>query len=249
MPAERASFASRSPRSDDLRDPGVGLDLVVVDDRRRSRRGRGWRPSRSDSQNCPSCSSPSPVSTKTRPPRPASRLAQHHALGLGDAHAERAGVGLTMSGVARRRDGRAGRAAAAARAMPSTASMPEADQHGVERRRVVPLGREDSGRSVGPSASQEQPADDVEAAEARADVARPGAGDHVERVDPGQRGERRGRGRRRRPSSARRSNCRLGTAAARSSAGHGHATSTWICGQRPRSPSSDARPTSTSRRG
>ena len=74
VPAERAELRLEVAEVADVLHPGVRLNLVVIDDRddlaQSAIRGR-----RSDSQNCPSCSSPSPVSTKTRRSMPASRLA------------------------------------------------------------------------------------------------------------------------------------------------------------------------------
>src|SRR5688572_23583169 len=69
------------------------------------------------------------------------------------------------------------------------------DQHVVERGCVVALRGEEDVRLLGalPEIAyliQEHPAHDLERAEARADVARPRAGDHVERVDASQRGKR-----------------------------------------------------------
>ena len=159
-----------------------------------SPRPRVARPTPSDSQNCPSCSSPSPVSTKMRRGVPASRLASAIPLAF-EMPMPSEPVFAWMYGV-------------------STCGWPgspcsrrswcellgrqqaEADQHRVERRRVVPLRREEdvAGRRALVEIAhlvQEQPAHDLERAEAGADVARPGAGDHVERVDARQRRERR----------------------------------------------------------
>ena len=69
------SFASRSPRSLTSLHPGVGLNLVVVDDGDDLAEVRVDADA-SDSQNCPSCSSPSPVSTNIRRGLLQSRLAR-----------------------------------------------------------------------------------------------------------------------------------------------------------------------------
>ena len=87
------SFASRSPSatisSVGLSDWSSLWSTTTLISPRRS-----WAAGCSASQFWPSCSSPSPVITTTRPPRPSRRFAQRHAVSLGDAHAERAGVGL-----------------------------------------------------------------------------------------------------------------------------------------------------------
>src|SRR5262245_51971557 len=71
----------------------------------------------------------------------------------------------------------------------------ERDQHRIQRRRVVALRREEQIaliRSFLEVAQlvQKYPAHDVERAEARAEVARPGLRDHVERVDAAEGRER-----------------------------------------------------------
>jgi hypothetical protein len=84
--------------------------------------------------------------------------------------------------------------------MPFALEMP--DEHVVERRRVVTLRRKEDVAAVGSVVQiaqlvEEQPAHDLERAEAGADVARPRTRDHVERVDARQRRERGGLLRRR----------------------------------------------------
>ena len=106
--------------------------------------------------------------------------------------ASRCSPGCTAS---RRAGGRAARAGGAAGGACLGRQQAETDQHRVERRRVVPLRREEDVARRRPLVEiaqlvEEQPAHDLERAEARADVARPGAGNHVERVDARQRGER-----------------------------------------------------------
>src|SRR5437899_4788563 len=69
------------------------------------------------------------------------------------------------------------------------------NQHRVQRRGIVALRREEDVTLARPLLQvahlvQEDPAHDVERAEARADVARPGLRDHVERVDPVERRKR-----------------------------------------------------------
>ena len=215
VPAERAELRLDVAEIADLRRPRCPTGSCCGRRSRRSRRAAWCAADASDSQNCPSCSSPSPVSTKMRRGVPASRLAMRHALGLRDAHAERAGVGLDV----RRLDVRmAGQAVQPAQLVELLGrQQPEADQHRVERRRVVPLRREEdvAGRRALVEIAhlvQEQPAHDLERAEAGADVARPGARDHVERVDARQRRERLG-ARRRGGSraSSRRRNSATGT--------------------------------------
>ena len=80
----------------------------------------------------------------------------------------------------------------------SSSEQPEADQHVVERRRVVPFDEKKMSHGLAPLVEiahlvQEQPAHDLERAEAGADVPGPRARDHVERVDARQRGKRRAR--------------------------------------------------------
>ena len=161
----------------------------------------------SDSQIWPSCNSPSPVITTMRPPRPGEALRARHAVGLRDAHAERAGVG----GDERRLDVRMARQAAKpAQAMQQVeVELLERDEQRVERRRVVSLRREVDVRAwrrrcwdrrsvLGP-----QPRDEIDGAEARADVAGAGLHDHVERVEAADVGEQSPRARSDRTSRAR----------------------------------------------
>src|SRR5678815_1399888 len=74
----------------------------------------------------------------------------------------------------------------------------ESDQDGIEGGRVVPLRRKEDVTCVGALVEiaqlvEEQPAHDLERAEAGADVSRPRAGNHVQRVDTRQRCKRSGR--------------------------------------------------------
>ena len=96
----------------------------------------------SDSQNCPSCSSPSPVMHEHAAPAAGEPRGAREPLGLGDAHAERAGVGVDRRDGVRCRDGRAGRPGGAGGAAASKSSLPVRGEHGVDGGRVVALGGE-----------------------------------------------------------------------------------------------------------
>ena len=89
-------------------------------------------------------------------------------------------VFVTICGVAARRDGRGARRAGAAGGCSSKSSRPSADEHGVQARRVVPLGGE---VAVAVAHRLEvQPRDDVQRAEGRPKMTRACALDHVQDV-------------------------------------------------------------------
>ena len=191
VPAEGAQLLAEIAERADLVHPGVGLDLVVVDDRRDLAEAARHR----RAQRLPELPflQLAVAGEHEDAARPAGQpVGQRHALGLGDAHAERAGVGLDV----RRLDVRVARQAVQPPQLVERVGgqQAEADEHRVERRRVVPLRREeDVARLVAlvevAHLVEEQPAHDLERAEAGADVAGPGAGNHPERVDARQRRE------------------------------------------------------------
>ena len=191
VPAERAQLLGQIAKRADLVHPGVGLDLVVVDDRgdlaEAARHRRAQRlPELPFLQLAVSGEHEDAA-------RPAGEtVGQGHALGLGDTHAERAGVGLNV----RRLDVRVARQPVQPPQLVERigGQQAEADEHRVERRRVVPLRREEDVARVVTVIEvahlvEEQPAHDLERTEAGADVPGPRAGDHPQRVDAGQRRE------------------------------------------------------------
>jgi hypothetical protein len=128
-----------------------------------------------------------------------------HAVRLGDAHAERAGVG----GDERRADvGMSGQPVQLAQPWQQIKTQALGrDQQGVQRRSVVPLRREIDVGSVAVAVRivqllGPQPGDEVGGAEARSDVTGTSLHDHEERVDPAQVGDQC------------RSRCRIGHATA-----------------------------------
>src|SRR5688572_9714449 len=128
-------------------------------------------------------------------------IGNRHALGLGNAHPERPCVRLDVRRFDMRVSGQSVQAAELVELV--CRQQAQTDQHVVERRCVVALGREEDvtrRRALVEIAQlvQEEPAHDLERAEAGADMTRPRAGDHVERVDPRQRGKRTRAGGRRR---------------------------------------------------
>ena len=166
---------------------------------RRSPRGcrhAGAPPTRSASQFCPSCSSPSPVITTTIAAAAEEALRPGHAAALGQAHAERAGVRLD-----------AGHADVRMAVEPAEAAEPqqplrrdhaERVQRRVEAGDVVALRREeDVAVRIVPAElgdvelAPEQVHDDVQRAEARAEMSRAGALDRDERVRAAHVGEQR----------------------------------------------------------
>ena len=118
-------------------------------------------------------------------------VGEDHALGLGDAHAERARIG---DDVRRGNVGVAWKAAEPAELAQSVRRQLPASDHGsVEARRVMTLGREEQVRRTAVFAPaqlvQQQPGENVERAEARPDMAGAGEGDHGERIEPAEIGE------------------------------------------------------------
>ena len=134
------NFASRSPRSltasTDVSDCSLLWSTITVISRR-PRFAAGC----SDSQNCPSCSSPSPVITNTRPARPAHRSASAMPCAF-ETPIPSEPVFVTTSGVAAT-SGWPGRPSSRRSWwISSKSSLPERDQHRVQAGRVVALGRE-----------------------------------------------------------------------------------------------------------
>ena len=167
------TFASRSPRSDTSRDPGVGLDLVVVDDdgdlvQAAVRGGLQRLPELALLQLAVAGEDVDAAAAAGQPvgedeaacalemPIPSEPVFVTHL---------RRGCDVRMA--------RAGRPAAAGGGSGRSRSRPSADQHGVEPGRVVALGGE---VAVARAEHLEvKPGQDVDAAEARAEVARAGA--------------------------------------------------------------------------
>ena len=182
----------------DLGDPGVGLELVVVDDRRDLAEAAVARAGCSDSQNWPSWSSPSPVSTHTRPRRPGEPVGAARTPCAFEMPIPSEPVLVCTCGRARARPGGpAARRAGAAGGAGRTSSAPEPDQHRVQRRARRGPSTRSSGRPRRAPRGGATTRTSMQR-EARAEVARAGARDHVERVDPAGVGERGARARRRR---------------------------------------------------
>ena len=185
------NFASMSPRLLTLLHPGVGLNLVVIDDgddlaEAAIRGGRQRLP------ELPFLQLAVAGEHEDAALGAGEAVGQHHALRLRDAHAQRAGVGLDVWRLDMRVAGQAVQTAKLVQLV--LGQQAKADQHVVERWCVVALRREEDVGMLGPLCEianlvQEYPAHDLERAEARADVAGPRAGDHVERVDARQRRE------------------------------------------------------------
>jgi hypothetical protein len=185
-PAERARLGLEVAQRRDVLDPRVGLDLVVVDDRGDLAHalggGRGQRlPELPLLQLAVARQHVDPAAAAAQPP------GADEALRLGDAHAQRAGARVDLR---HRRDvGVAGQAAEAAQAVDEVeVDAAHSGEHRVHRRRVVALGGE---RHVVVAEDLEvQPREHVEAAEARAEVARARAHDHRQDVQAACVGER-----------------------------------------------------------
>ena len=181
-----AILASRSPRSETSATQVSDWILLWSTITVISARSRLTAPV-NDSQNWPSWSSPSPVSTHTSPRRPASRSARTNPLAL-EIPMPSEPVFVWTCGVLST-SGCPGQPVEPAQAVQQVElEAPEPDQHCVQRRRVMPLGRE---VAVALAEHLEvEPRQHVDAREARSDVARAGVRDHVQRVDPAGVGER-----------------------------------------------------------
>ena len=192
VPSEGAELGLDVAKVADARHPGVRLNLVVIDDgddlTEAAIGGRAERfPELAFLQLAVAGEHEDAALDAGQ------TIGQHDALGLRDAHAQRAGVGLDVRRLDVRVSGQPVQTAELMQLLFGKQAQP--DQHVVERGRVVALRREeDVGRLRAlveiAHLVEEQPAHDVERAEARADVAGPRAGDHVERVDASQRRER-----------------------------------------------------------
>ena len=219
LPAEGAELVLDRPEIADGGDRRVRLQLVVIDDRDDLRQPLvGARLQRFP--DLPFLQLAVAGHQHDASAAAGEAVRARHAVRLRDAHAERSGVGRDER---RRLDvGMAGQAAEAPQLVQQIeVELAERDQQRIERRRVVPLGREvdvGAGRAavgvgelLGP-----QPRDQIGGAEARSDVAGAGLHDHVERVqaaDVGQQGRaldriRGGAPRRRRSTSAARTTAR-----------------------------------------
>jgi hypothetical protein len=191
VPSERAQLGLEVAEVADLPHPGVGLDLVVVDDGDDlAESAVGGRSERLP--ELPFLQLPVTRQHEDAPRPPGQPVGDRHPLRLRDAHAERAGVGLHVRRLDVRMPGQPVQAAQLVQHVGRQQAEP--DEHVVQRRGVVPLRREEEVGLPGPFLQvahlvEEQPAHDLQRAEAGADVPRPGAGDHVERVQPRQRGE------------------------------------------------------------
>ncbi len=124
---------------------------------------------------------------------PTQPIGDHHAFGFRHAHPERSGIRLNVRRLDMRMPGQPVQSPERMELL--FVHHAERNQYRVQRRRVVAFRGE---KQIAPVRSlvqiaqlvQIDPAHDVERAETRADVARPGLRNHVERVDPGERGER-----------------------------------------------------------
>lgn len=184
-PAEGAELRFQIAQVAHVGDPGVGLDLVVVDDHGQfahcvvHRTGQRF-PVLALLELAVARQDVDPTARAGQP------VAEDHALGAGDAHAERAGVRVHVRdadvGVARQT------AEAAQLVQLLLGECAEPDVGRVEAGYVVSLGGEVDVAVVGEGRVhlvQQQPGDDVGGAEAGSDVARSGAHDAVEGVDTG----------------------------------------------------------------
>ncbi len=188
FPAEGAELVFDRPEVADRRHGGIGLQLVVVDDHRDL--GEAFVGDRL--QRFPDLAFLQLAVAGHHDNAAAAAgiaVGAGHAVGLGNAHAERAGVG----GDERRADVGVPRQAVEAAQLRQQveAELLHGDQQRVERRRIVALRREiDVGIvAVAVRVAQvfgPQPRDDVGGAEARADVARAGLHDHEQGVDAAQ---------------------------------------------------------------
>jgi hypothetical protein len=196
MPPERGELRFDVAEVADVGHPRVGLDLVVVHDHydlaqpteRRRAEGLPQLP-------LLQLAVTGQHENATRTPRQA--VGQCHPLGLRDAHAQGSGVGLDIGGFDVRVPGQPVDA-------PETmherwGQQAHADQHGVQRGRVVPFRREKDVARLRPLLQvaqlvEEDPAHHLERTEAGADVTGPGTGDHGQRVDARKRRERTGAG-------------------------------------------------------
>ena len=194
VPPERAELGFDVTEITDGRHPGVRLNLVVIDDRHdlseTKVRGRSERLPELSFLELAVAGQHEDASWRTL-----QAIGQRHSLGFGDSHAKRARVCLDEW----RLDVRVSRQSVQATQLVKHVGgqQPQADEHVVERRRVVPLGGEEHVTRLGPLIEiaqlvEKQPAHDLERAEAGADVPGPGAGNHVERVDARKRGKRAG---------------------------------------------------------
>ena len=145
IPAERAELGLEVAQVADARHPGVRLDLVVVDDHRDLAQSARSPPRPATPRTGPPAARRRRSARRSLPGVPCEPVGEGHALGLRDAHAERAGVGHDARR-RRRRDDPAARPGGAAAWMCSKGRTPEPDQHRVEARRVVALGGEEEVR-------------------------------------------------------------------------------------------------------
>jgi hypothetical protein len=179
-PAERLELLLQVAEVADPVDPRVGLDEVPVDDRgdlvQAAVRGRLERLPELALLELAVAGEDVDVTAAAE-----CAVGEGEPAGLGDAHPERAGAGHDLG---RRSDvGVAGQAVQAAQLMDQLeVEPPERGQHRVQAGRVVAL-RGEVPVTVAHHLEVE-PGDDVQAAESRARMARAGALDHVERVQP-----------------------------------------------------------------
>ena len=182
------SFASRSP-SATISSVGLSDCTSLRSTTTQSRPSRSWAAAWSASQFCPSWSSPSPVITTTRPAAAEPPLRERDPAALGDAHAERARARLDPG------HADVGVAVEAAEAPQPQQALArhdaEGEQHRVQAGHVVALRREEDvaigivEAALGDVELVEQEVrDEVERAEGRAEVPRPGALHGDEGVQP-----------------------------------------------------------------